>query len=52
MTNEVIQYHCPKCDGILTPWINNHHVCDVCGYGHINVEEYNELQDTKKEKLN
>lgn len=39
-------YQCPKCNGILTPWSDKIHVCDVCGYGKTS-NEYEILQQTK-----
>lgn len=43
---EKMNYQCPKCKGVLTPWSDKIHVCDVCGYGK-DGDEYDILQQTK-----
>ena len=46
-----LQWSCPECKGILTPWgnnqeITNQHVCDVCGYGK-DSDTFDKLQNSK-----
>ena len=47
--SEEIFFECTKCCGILTPWGDNQHVCDVCGYGKHDQEEFDLLQESKEE---
>ena len=50
MSEESIQYICPKCRGALTPWNDTQYVCEVCGFGKRSFYEFELLQKTKVKK--